>query len=133
MDSGLLLIVSAAELTQDDLGIITAALDPGRIETVWVGSSLAAGHHQGVLTVPNRTKDAVAAIVKASPKLGPNSPRCGKTKASSQKSPPNKDFRHVGDRSEKCENVIKGKNLGKPQSDSRRTAHRQTGLARHRL
>jgi hypothetical protein len=81
-----------------------------------VGRKLGIDHK----TVAKRAKDAVTAIVKASPKLGPNSPRCGKTKASSQKSPPNKDFRHVEDRSEKCDDVIRGKNQKNQNSDSQR-------------
>ena len=62
MDSGLLLIVSAAELKPDDLSIISAAIDPDRIETVWVGEPAAIGIARKVLVVPNRTEDAVAAI-----------------------------------------------------------------------
>jgi bifunctional enzyme CysN/CysC len=64
MDSGLILIVSAAELTRDDLNIISAALDPDRIETVWVGRPLKTGLSREIPTVPNRTKDALAAIQK---------------------------------------------------------------------
>jgi bifunctional enzyme CysN/CysC len=63
MDSGLLLVVSAAELTLDDLDIIRAALDPERIETVWVGDAAGAAVAQEALVVPDRTSDAVAAIL----------------------------------------------------------------------
>ena len=63
MDSGLLLVVSAAELTRDDLNIIRAALDPDRIETVWVGDAPAELLDPRVMVVPDRTKDAVAAIL----------------------------------------------------------------------
>ena len=62
MDSGLLLIVSAAALTPDDLNIISAAIEPDRIETVWVGKPAETGLAREVLVVPNRTDDAVAAI-----------------------------------------------------------------------
>ncbi len=37
LDAGVILIVTAAELTQEDLELIKAAVDPDRIETVWVG------------------------------------------------------------------------------------------------
>ncbi|MGH7318788.1 MAG: elongation factor 1-alpha C-terminal domain-related protein, partial [Candidatus Rokuibacteriota bacterium] len=37
MDAGVILIVVAAELTQEDLELIKATVDPDRIETVWAG------------------------------------------------------------------------------------------------
>ena len=37
LDAGVILIVTAAELTQDDLELIKTTVDPDRIETVWVG------------------------------------------------------------------------------------------------
>jgi bifunctional enzyme CysN/CysC len=37
LDAGMILIVSAQELTQEELGLIKTAVDPQRIETVWVG------------------------------------------------------------------------------------------------
>jgi bifunctional enzyme CysN/CysC len=40
LDAGVLLIVTAAELTQEDLEIITTTVDPDRIETVWVGDTV---------------------------------------------------------------------------------------------
>lgn len=40
LDAGMILIVSAAELTQDDLELIKTAVDPDRIETVWVGDRI---------------------------------------------------------------------------------------------
>ena len=39
LDAGMILIVSAIELTQYDLDLIKATVEPGRIETVWVGQS----------------------------------------------------------------------------------------------
>lgn len=40
LDAGVLLIVSAAELTQDDLEIVKVSVPAERIVTVWVGSSV---------------------------------------------------------------------------------------------
>ena len=40
LDAGVILIVSAAELTSEDLAIIGEAVDPEHIETVWVGDRL---------------------------------------------------------------------------------------------
>ena len=40
LDAGIILIVTAAELTQGDLDLITTSVDPERIETVWVGDRL---------------------------------------------------------------------------------------------
>jgi bifunctional enzyme CysN/CysC len=37
LDAGVILIVTAVELTQEDLELITTSVDPERIETVWVG------------------------------------------------------------------------------------------------
>ncbi len=37
LDAGMILIVSAQELTQEELDLIKTTVDPGRIETVWVG------------------------------------------------------------------------------------------------
>ena len=39
LDAGAILIVTAAELTQEDLEVIKTAVDPDRIETVWVGDT----------------------------------------------------------------------------------------------
>jgi len=40
LDAGTILIVSAAELTQDDLEVVKTSVDPGRIEVVWVGDAV---------------------------------------------------------------------------------------------
>jgi bifunctional enzyme CysN/CysC len=40
LDAGVILIVTAAELTQDDLELIKTTVDPDRIETVWVGDEV---------------------------------------------------------------------------------------------
>jgi bifunctional enzyme CysN/CysC len=37
LDAGVVLIVTAAELTQEDVELIKTTVDPDRIETVWVG------------------------------------------------------------------------------------------------
>jgi bifunctional enzyme CysN/CysC len=40
LDAGVILIVTAAELTQDDLEIIRVAVQPDRIETIWLGEQI---------------------------------------------------------------------------------------------
>ena len=40
LDAGMILIVTAAELTTDDLEVIRAAVEPERIETIWVGDRM---------------------------------------------------------------------------------------------
>jgi bifunctional enzyme CysN/CysC len=40
LDAGIILIVAAAELTQDDLEIIKTAVQPDWIETVWAGDTI---------------------------------------------------------------------------------------------
>jgi len=40
LDSGAILIVTAANLSQEDLEVIKTSVDPDRIETVWVGDSV---------------------------------------------------------------------------------------------
>jgi bifunctional enzyme CysN/CysC len=40
LDAGIILIVAAAELTQDDLEVIKTAVQPDWIETVWAGDSV---------------------------------------------------------------------------------------------
>jgi bifunctional enzyme CysN/CysC len=39
LDAGIILVVSARELTQDDLELIRTTVDPGRVESVWIGDS----------------------------------------------------------------------------------------------
>jgi len=53
LDSGLILIVSAAELTQEDFSIIKTAIDEDRIETVWVGRK---GVRQAVAAIQERLR-----------------------------------------------------------------------------
>jgi bifunctional enzyme CysN/CysC len=40
LDAGLILIVTAASLTQEDLELIKTTIDPDKIETVWVGDTV---------------------------------------------------------------------------------------------
>lgn len=40
LDAGIILVVAAAELTQDDLEVIKTAVQPDWIETVWAGDSI---------------------------------------------------------------------------------------------
>jgi bifunctional enzyme CysN/CysC len=40
LDAGIILIVAAAELTQDDLEIIKTAVQPDWIETIWAGETI---------------------------------------------------------------------------------------------
>jgi bifunctional enzyme CysN/CysC len=40
LDAGMILIVTAAELTAEDLEVIRAAVEPERIETIWVGDRM---------------------------------------------------------------------------------------------
>ena len=37
LDAGMLLVVTAAELTPDELDLVGTAVEPGRIHTVWLG------------------------------------------------------------------------------------------------
>jgi bifunctional enzyme CysN/CysC len=40
LDAGMILVVTAHELTQEDLELVRTAVDPDRIETVWVGDTV---------------------------------------------------------------------------------------------
>ena len=40
LDAGIILVVAAAELTQDDLEVIKTAVQPDWIETIWAGDSI---------------------------------------------------------------------------------------------
>ncbi len=40
LDSGIILLVTARDLTQDDLEIIKTSVNPEKIETVWVGENI---------------------------------------------------------------------------------------------
>ena len=45
LDAGAILIVTAQELTQDDLEVIKTSVDPDRIELVWVGDAMTTDVH----------------------------------------------------------------------------------------
>ena len=40
LDAGIILVVAAAELTQDDLAVIKTAVPPGWIQTIWAGDTV---------------------------------------------------------------------------------------------
>jgi bifunctional enzyme CysN/CysC len=40
LDAGIILLVTAAELTQDDLEIMKTTVSPDKIETVWIGENI---------------------------------------------------------------------------------------------
>jgi bifunctional enzyme CysN/CysC len=40
LDAGVILVVSAAELSQEDLDIVKTTVEPGLIETIWIGDHL---------------------------------------------------------------------------------------------
>ena len=40
LDAGVILIVTAAELTQDDLELVTTSVDRERVDTIWVGDAI---------------------------------------------------------------------------------------------
>lgn len=45
LDAGLILLVTAVELTQDDLKILQTVIDPSLVETVWVGENVTTDIH----------------------------------------------------------------------------------------
>ena len=40
LDSGVILLLTALELTQDDLEILKLSVDPDKIEVIWVGEEV---------------------------------------------------------------------------------------------
>lgn len=65
MDAGLIVIVSAHGLKQDDLEIVKGSINPDRIETVWVGDEVTTDIAFDVHIDSNETPDdAVAHIVE---------------------------------------------------------------------
>jgi bifunctional enzyme CysN/CysC len=40
LDAGVILVVTAVELTQEDLDLIRVSVDPDRIQTIWLGSEV---------------------------------------------------------------------------------------------
>lgn len=65
LDAGVMLIVSAAELGAEDLDVIGATVEPGRIETIWIGDHVTTDLKCDlVLSEHERETDGVG-IVKA--------------------------------------------------------------------
>ena len=64
LDSGVILIVTAADLTQEDLEVIKTSVDPDRIETVWVGDSVTTDItvRPALLAEPEAEEEAVERI-----------------------------------------------------------------------
>jgi bifunctional enzyme CysN/CysC len=63
LDAGVILIVTASELTQDDLDLIRTTVDADRIETVWIGDRLTTGITCDlVLPSDESTDDAIRRI-----------------------------------------------------------------------
>jgi len=58
LDAGSILIVTAIELTQEDLELIKTTVDPGRIETVWVGDTMTTDLSCDLVLTGHETVDA---------------------------------------------------------------------------
>lgn len=58
LDAGTILIVTAIELTQEDLELIKTTVDPGRIETVWVGDTMTTDLSCDLVLTGHETIDA---------------------------------------------------------------------------
>ncbi len=59
LDAGAILIVTAAELTQDDVDLIKTTVDPDRIEIVWVGESRTTDVRPDLVVADPDARDAV--------------------------------------------------------------------------
>ena len=57
LDAGMILIVTAQELTPEELDLIKTTVDPGRIETVWVGDPGAADVASDLLLFEQESED----------------------------------------------------------------------------
>ena len=57
LDAGMILIVTAQELTPEELDLIKTTVDPGRIETVWVGDPGAADVSSDLLLFEQESED----------------------------------------------------------------------------
>ena len=63
LDAGCLLIITAIELTQDDLEIVKAVVNPERIEVVWVGEEVTTDIATDlVISQPGNVAEAVDSI-----------------------------------------------------------------------
>jgi bifunctional enzyme CysN/CysC len=57
LDAGVILIVTAAELTQEDLEIIRVAVQPDRIETIWLGDRVTTDVEYDLHVLPTEARD----------------------------------------------------------------------------
>jgi bifunctional enzyme CysN/CysC len=64
LDAGMILIVTAADLTPDDLDLIKATVEPGRIETVWIGEPPANGLPCDLVLFGHESEDAAVRRIK---------------------------------------------------------------------
>ncbi|MGE0816230.1 MAG: GTP-binding protein [Vicinamibacterales bacterium] len=62
LDAGVLLIVSAAELTQDDLEIVKVSVPAERIATIWLGPSVTTDIACDLLVTPTAEQNAIDVV-----------------------------------------------------------------------
>lgn len=60
LDAGVILIVTAQALTQEDLDLIKTTVDPERIETVWIGEPESTDLAYDLLLFEQESEDAAA-------------------------------------------------------------------------
>jgi len=58
LDAGTILIVSALELSEEDVEIIRTTVDPGSIQTVWVGRAVTTGLSADLVVAPQEGEKA---------------------------------------------------------------------------
>ena len=64
LDAGMILIVTAVDLTPDDLDLIKATVEPGRIETVWIGEPPANGLHCDLVLLGQESEEAAVRRIR---------------------------------------------------------------------
>jgi len=68
LDAGIILVVTAIDLTQDDLDLIKTVINPGNIVVVWVGEkpadSISCDLHVKANGKPDAAVDAVKRLLK---------------------------------------------------------------------
>jgi len=65
LDTGIILIITAREFTQDDLEIIKTAVDPDLIETIWVGKNVTTNINYDLkLDFPNSIENSLTRIIE---------------------------------------------------------------------
>lgn len=64
LDSGMILIVTAVELTQDDLEIIKTTIDPEKIQKVWIGEEITTDIEYDLHIAKYDTVDKAASKIK---------------------------------------------------------------------